>query len=212
MNYLKIYEKLCSRGQFERNIQYVECHHIVPRCIGGDDSTYNLTKLTAKEHYFAHLLLTKIYPENTKLLHAFGMMKNSNIFQDRRFSSNQYSKMKTARSDAMKLNNPMFDEETKNKAMKTRKDRYESGEITPRELSDEEKCNISKRMMGDNNPTRKYPDKHNFKNNKYVLGKKCYNNGIVNKYFSPDEEIPDGFVKGNKPYKRVLNGKQSNHG
>ena len=29
-------------------------------------------------------------------------------------------------------------------------------------------------------------------------GKKCYNNGINNRYFSPNEEIPEGYIKGDK--------------
>jgi hypothetical protein len=29
-------------------------------------------------------------------------------------------------------------------------------------------------------------------------GKKCYNNGIENRYFSPDEEIPEGYIIGMK--------------
>lgn len=212
MNYLKIYNYICERGNTERNLQYIERHHIIPKCLGGDDSEYNLCALTAKEHYLAHYLLTKIYPDNIKLLYAFGMMKTVNKFQNRNWNSNQYSKMKNAYSNAMKVNNPMFNEEVKLKSLKTRRERYESGELLPRKLSEKEKKDISERMKGDNNPTRKYPEKHNFKNNKYVLGKICYNNGLVNKYFYPDDVIPEGWNKGSKPYKRTRNGKESSHG
>lgn len=38
---------------------YTEKHHIIPRCMRGDDSVENLVVLTAREHYIAHLLLTK---------------------------------------------------------------------------------------------------------------------------------------------------------
>ena len=40
---------------------YKERHHIIPRCVGGTDEHTNLTYLTAREHYFAHLLLAKHY-------------------------------------------------------------------------------------------------------------------------------------------------------
>lgn len=41
-------------------------HHIIPRCIGGTDSHENLVKLTAREHYIAHLLLTKMLEGNAR--------------------------------------------------------------------------------------------------------------------------------------------------
>lgn len=37
-----------------------EVHHIIPKCLGGDDSPENLVKLTPKEHFLCHKLLTKI--------------------------------------------------------------------------------------------------------------------------------------------------------
>jgi hypothetical protein len=39
---------------------YTEKHHIVPKCLGGADSKLNIVKLTAKEHFICHLLLTKM--------------------------------------------------------------------------------------------------------------------------------------------------------
>jgi hypothetical protein len=213
MNYKKIYDSLCLRGKLLReNLEYSECHHIIPKCMGGDNSSENLTKLTAREHYIAHYLLVKMYPKNYKLLCAFGMMKNTNGFQNRIFTSKQYSIMKAAYSKAMKLNNPMKNRDNVLKTLETKAARYKSGEISIRNLSEQEKCDISNRMKGSNNPTNRFPEKHNFKNNSYVLGKFCYNNGVKNKYFFPDDIIPEGFVKGTKPYKRIRNGVESNHG
>lgn len=53
---------------------YTETHHIIPKCLGGSDDNYNLVKLSPEEHYLAHLLLTKIHPENMQLVHAAVMM------------------------------------------------------------------------------------------------------------------------------------------
>lgn len=39
---------------------YYETHHIIPRACGGDNSESNLVKLTAKEHFVCHHLLTKM--------------------------------------------------------------------------------------------------------------------------------------------------------
>ena len=69
MNYKNIYLNLCNRGKYNRNLDYSESHHIIPKCVGGDDSEINLTILTAKEHYIAHLLLTKIY-KDVSLMYA----------------------------------------------------------------------------------------------------------------------------------------------
>jgi 5-methylcytosine-specific restriction endonuclease McrA len=73
MNYKKIYDLLCSRGQTVRSLDYIEKHHIIPKCLGGNDSEENLTRLTAREHYIAHWLLHKIYKKIGKfLMHFFG--------------------------------------------------------------------------------------------------------------------------------------------
>lgn len=49
---------------------YSEQHHVVPRCIGGSDDPGNLVRLTAEEHFVAHQLLAKIYPNNVGLIFA----------------------------------------------------------------------------------------------------------------------------------------------
>lgn len=49
---------------------YYEKHHIVPRSVGGSNDRTNLTLLTAEEHWLVHLLLTRIYPGNTRLVYA----------------------------------------------------------------------------------------------------------------------------------------------
>lgn len=74
MNYSKIYNALISRAKTRDINGYYEIHHIIPRCMGGDDSTDNLVRLTPEEHYLAHQLLIKIHPENKSLIYAAGMM------------------------------------------------------------------------------------------------------------------------------------------
>lgn len=74
MNYSKIYNALCERGRTRTLASYKELHHIVPKCIGGTNTTSNLTSLTAKEHFIAHRLLVKIYQNNRGLTYALWMM------------------------------------------------------------------------------------------------------------------------------------------
>ena len=41
--------------------EYGEVHHIIPKSEGGTNDKDNLVRLSAREHYIAHLLLAKIY-------------------------------------------------------------------------------------------------------------------------------------------------------
>jgi hypothetical protein len=73
MNYTRHYNLLIEKAtkrNWSKDICYVERHHIIPRCLGGSNSRENLVSLTPEEHFVAHLLLAKIYPDNTKLLCA----------------------------------------------------------------------------------------------------------------------------------------------
>lgn len=74
MNYQHIYDSLIERGKTRKLDCYVEKHHIIPRCLGGNDDKFNLVELTPEEHYVAHQLLVKIYPDNHKLARAVAMM------------------------------------------------------------------------------------------------------------------------------------------
>lgn len=59
--YTRWYYSIVQRAQTRVLINtYTEKHHIVPRSLGGDDSAENLVRLTAREHFVCHLLLTKM--------------------------------------------------------------------------------------------------------------------------------------------------------
>ncbi len=74
MDYSKHYNLLIERARGRLLEGYVERHHVVPRCMGGDDSADNIVELTAEEHYVAHQLLVKMYPDNWLLVYAAQMM------------------------------------------------------------------------------------------------------------------------------------------
>lgn len=66
--YYNWYFSIISRSQskiFDDNLYY-EIHHIIPRCMGGDNSQGNLVKLTAREHYIVHLILPKMVQGRAK--------------------------------------------------------------------------------------------------------------------------------------------------
>lgn len=74
MNYQKIYNQLIEKRRIEvlsKKEVYCETHHIVAKCMGGSDDKSNLVNLTAREHFLAHWLLHRVYPNNYKLSLAF---------------------------------------------------------------------------------------------------------------------------------------------
>ncbi len=78
MNYEKIYERIVDRAKVRRLEGYYEVHHVIPRCMGGDNSKENLVDLTPEEHYLCHLLLVKMNPKNRRLAYAAVAMTMSN--------------------------------------------------------------------------------------------------------------------------------------
>jgi hypothetical protein len=74
MDYQKIYNQIVEKAKNRVLKNYTERHHIIPKCMGGDDTNENLVILTAKEHFLCHMLLCEIYPNNNKLKHALFLM------------------------------------------------------------------------------------------------------------------------------------------
>lgn len=108
--YTSWYISLISNAQ-NRNLDrsfYTEKHHIIPKSLGGNDAKDNLVRLTGKEHFVAHLLLTKMtFGVNArKMAFALWRMTQDNKKRDRfRMSSRQYQNIKTGMSEAMKVHN-----------------------------------------------------------------------------------------------------------
>lgn len=86
MNYKKIYFDLIERRKASRPNGYVERHHIIPCCIGGNNDSSNLVYLTPEEHFIAHKLLAKIYPNNYGLIKAVISMGMNSKTHKRQFS------------------------------------------------------------------------------------------------------------------------------
>lgn len=141
MNYTKIYESLTSKNA---KSDYTEVHHIVPKCMGGSNDKSNLVRLTAREHYLAHRLLTKIYPKNPSIWHAFACM--SRVKRERKYTSLQYEMMKKSRSKAMSMDNPVH-----------KIDR----EVVLRNIE-----NMTKMNIGDNNIMRRSKELREFHSNR----------------------------------------------
>lgn len=74
-HYLARYLKLCAYYKANKPKDCItELHHIIPRCMNGDDSDLNIVELPVKAHIIAHELLYKALPNNKKIAFAFRMM------------------------------------------------------------------------------------------------------------------------------------------
>lgn len=87
MNYKKIYNQLIERARSRTNIlDLYEKHHIIPRSMGGSNKKINLVRLSYREHFIAHLLLHKMYPDNFYLLKCIIMMSKSSKITSKEYS------------------------------------------------------------------------------------------------------------------------------
>jgi hypothetical protein len=87
MNYLKIYNQLVEGARNRVLDGYCEKHHVVPKCMGGDNKKSNIVLFTAKEHFIAHKLLVRIYPNVKGLWYALIAMGRISEFKARVFAS-----------------------------------------------------------------------------------------------------------------------------
>ena len=120
--YLNWYILLCQsriqkRGQFSKKQKqyrllqekegYFEIHHILPSCICDitqkkDKNNYVI--LTAREHYIAHLLLTKLFDSDLKykMKLAMGQFTRKSKNQDRVLNSRQFELCRKLVSESIK--------------------------------------------------------------------------------------------------------------
>jgi hypothetical protein len=74
MDYQKIYNQIIERAKNRMLEGYKEKHHVIPKCLGGNNDRKNIVELTAREHFLCHMLLCEIYPNENKLKHALFLM------------------------------------------------------------------------------------------------------------------------------------------
>lgn len=110
MNYKHVYMRVISHAKQEMNSglrpknqldkknfpnQYFELHHILPKSIFPiwKDRKSNLVALTAREHFFCHQLLTKIYPNFDELKIALFFMSMKSKYP-KKCSAKEYEKLR----------------------------------------------------------------------------------------------------------------------
>lgn len=178
--YEKWYDAITKRGQIRILDSYGETHHILPRSLGGSDDKCNITKLTAREHFICHWLLTKIYKEGEshwKMVNALRIMRAENKNQTRyttTITARVYENLKEeyAKLQSIKFSgkyNGFYGKHHSDEAKKKISEANtgdKNGSKTPEarlkisssklgkkreEFSDEWKQNLSKAVTGENN-------------------------------------------------------------
>jgi hypothetical protein len=142
--YTRCYNSIISTAQLRvlsKDI-YAERHHIIPKSLGGSNLKNNLVKLTAREHFICHLLLTKMTDgENkAKMSKAAFMFATSSSNQNRyKINSHWYESLRISSSNARKgivpynkgkkLTDPLKLLNVQN-AAKERELKYSTGELS----------------------------------------------------------------------------------
>jgi hypothetical protein len=155
--YSKMYFNIinCAKNRCHY-VGYTEKHHIIPKSLGGSNNKDNLVKLSAKEHFICHLLLTKFLFGEDKAKMVFGakrMMIRGNQHQNNRYvpSSRIYEMIKKEEaiilSEKMKFNIPMSRDEVKIKHAASIKKRGKSPGMTGQSHSLETRHKMSQRTL-----------------------------------------------------------------
>lgn len=88
--YTKWYYSIVDCAKNRVNSGYTERHHIIPRSLGGSNQKSNIVRLTGREHFICHWLLTKMTCDNArqKMIYALRRMEHiSPDHQDGRYST-----------------------------------------------------------------------------------------------------------------------------
>lgn len=187
--YTKIYAQIIeNRISFPlpKNL-YSERHHWLPKFAFGDNDS--IVRLSAREHYICHWLLTKmvLVPDiKMRALYAHGMMSRKSMNQKRCYTSWQYDRARKSKSAATKLRDQLYPE--RNVFRKKGKENVNFG----KKHTDSTKRKMSARASGENNPAH---------------GKKWFTDGQKSILCNPDE-APNGFRSGHSHGSSSFKGKK----
>jgi hypothetical protein len=132
--YYSWYYSIINSAKVRLTEGYAEEHHIIPKSLGGSDSPDNLVKLTAREHFICHWLLTKCVEKNVeKMKYALWLMTTTeNSLQERyKITPKKYEIIKKSLASTFSKQHTgrKMSEETKRKISETRKKKFAAGEL-----------------------------------------------------------------------------------
>jgi len=143
MNYNKLYQRFIESRplRIKKSNDGLERHHILPQSLGGNNKKENLIALTPREHFIAHIILTKCYSglKRSKMVYALMRLTKGNGFKmtPRRYevvkkiaSINQKKRM----SKWFKENREQFVESLKNRNIDWKKHKESHNTFKYKEL------------------------------------------------------------------------------
>lgn len=138
MDYEKVYNILIDFRKRNLHEGYTEKHHIQMRSLGGSDDDSNCVRLTASEHYVAHLLLAKFNrcSQTAFALWMMGRKSSKNPERDSFKSSRSYEW--TRKQIIEHLTGRVVSEETREKSRQANLGKKASVE-TRKKMSDAKK-------------------------------------------------------------------------
>lgn len=157
--YSKWYYQIISNAKARILSDYSEIHHIIPKSLGGSNDLENLVKLTAREHFICHWLLTKMVTGEArhKMLAALVRMSvqknrnqqrikpNSRLYEKIRSNwAKEHSKWLTGRFLGEK--NPNFGNKMSEEVKNFIREKKIGKKLGP--MSEEQKKKISSKQLG----------------------------------------------------------------
>jgi hypothetical protein len=190
MNYQRIYSQIIERAQKRQLEGYVEKHHIIPKCLEGNNDRDNIVQLTAREHFMCHRLLCEIYPYSDKLKYALYLM---NIGKQKHREANYQISSRTY--ERLKLEHSLFLIGKKQKD-KTKQKKSESMKLIWANKTDKEKNNHGIKIWNTKikNGTNNITEQHAKNISKALKGRKITwdrgRNQIIEQY-----DLQNNFIK-----------------
>lgn len=167
--YIQFINAILTKRSENVKFEYSEKHHILPKSMGGSNDKENLIYLSYREHYIAHYMLAKAFPNHnissalTKMMDGKERIKNSRLYETARiFVSNSMSKRQKENPSAQ---NKKWMNNSKEEVLvlfeniaQFLENGYSIGRLP---MSEEVKLRISittkGKRTGDDNPRRKHP-------------------------------------------------------
>jgi hypothetical protein len=149
--YYTWYKNIINSAQSRADVpsDYYEIHHVIPRCLGGNNLPENLAKLTAREHFICHWLLTKCVNKHRHKINfaLWNMMNLENEHQQRyKITSRKYQLLKENLTETFKtFLGKKHTAESRQKMSETRKKLIAEGAIKVNENKEKYKTIAEKR-------------------------------------------------------------------
>ena len=140
MNYRKVYMNIINNAKKQKRSKkdgvYYEKHHILPKSIYPlwAKRKSNLVLLTAREHFFCHQLLTKIYPNSKGMILCLSFFCNNSRNREYKISSKEFERIKiliskTRKGAPSKNKGKKLSEEQKRKISETLRKKFSKSKI-----------------------------------------------------------------------------------